>query len=111
MVHGAALEKREILQELERAVEANSWITKYGGGQEYGVGDDEYADLCRAECVLAVWLFKEGREVAFVDEDRAEVLQGVAKCVEAERGQQHPREKAEICKNKHTREAKKRNNR
>ena len=67
----------ELVAALDAAVEATPWVSKFGATASFGVGDvsDPYVRACRAECMLALLIFYVDKsDVAFVDEDRLEVL-------------------------------------
>jgi len=70
-----------LLTLLEAAVAATPWVTKYAAEASFGLGSlaDPYVAACRAECMLgALVLHAEGGTVAFLDEERLEVLRGAA---------------------------------
>ena len=52
-------------------------MTQFGASASFGVGvaTDPYVRACRAECMLALLILHlDGGEVAFIEEDRVEVL-------------------------------------
>lgn len=66
-----------LLALIEAAAAATPWIGRYAAESTFGLGStaDPYVLACRAECMLAAHVLHiEGGEVAFVDEERLEVL-------------------------------------
>ena len=71
----------ELVALMNAAVAATPWVSKFGATSSFGVGDgkDPYVRSCRAECMLAVLLLHvDGADVAFIDEERVEVLRDAA---------------------------------
>jgi hypothetical protein len=76
-IAGVAAASPALVALLHAAVDATPWVTKFGAAKDFGVGEmsDPYVRLCRAECMLAVFMWVcESREVSFIEEDRMEVL-------------------------------------
>ena len=67
----------ELIALLDATVAATPWVGKFGASASFGVGDaaDPYVRACRAECMLALLILHvDGGDVAFIDEERLEVL-------------------------------------
>ena len=78
-VLGTAARQAALGAALAAAVDAHPWIRKYKSTADFGLGDDDYAKLCRAENLLALYMLHvegAGAEVDFLPEDRLEVLAG-----------------------------------